>query len=650
MRQHQAGNVTSIDYKEGVPVSTQIIETVTGNFRVCLEGAVDAPVLVFSNSLGTTLEMWDAQAAHFSKNYRVLRYDTRGHGCSVTTQGPYTLAQLGGDVVALLDALDIARASFCGISMGGLTGLWLGVHAGDRLNHLVVCNSAPKIGTAEGWLTRAALVRDKGIVGMAELAVSSPSRWFTEAFIAAQPAVVSTAQSWIASIAPEGYAACCEALAEADVREALAGIRVPTLLIAGSNDPVTTVADSQFMNELISGSQVAEVLAAHLSNLEAPQAFSETVEAFLASTVKATHALADPEKREVHKNNLRWKYRPEGSTWGDFGPEDQLGRLNLLTPEKVRQGAAEVREGLAFALSLPLDYPGGSALNPNRHPPVLRPLLRKGLVNFNCLLNALEPGRTDVLSDDLAILHLQYSTQWDGLAHVGSLFDANGDGLPQPLYYNGYAAGRDVVGPSDPNDAGVPFKPGATSTSAAHALGIEGMARTGVQGRGVMVNLRAHLGDARTLVGYETLMRVIEADGVEVEGGDILCLHTGFSDVVLSMKKKPDPMVLGNSCAVLDGRDGKLLQWITDSQIAAIAADNYAVEAYPARQGIACCAALPLHEHCLFKLGVHLGELWHLTPLAEWLREHGRHRFLLTAPPLNLPGAIASPLTPVATV
>ncbi|GKS74805.1 cyclase family protein [Acidovorax sp. SUPP950] len=349
--------------------------------------------------------------------------------------------------------------------------------------------------------------------------------------------------------------------------------------------------------------------------------------------------------------NPRWQHRPAGSTWGDFGPHDQLGRLNLLTPEKVRQGVAEVQEGLAFALSLPLDYPGGNALNPNRQPPVLRPLLRKGLVNFNCLLGALEPGRTDVLSDDLAILHLQYSTQWDGLAHAGSMFDANGDGLPEALYYNGYAAGRDIVGPDDVRDAGVPAAPGAaTSTSAAHALGIEGMARTGVQGRGVMIDLRAHLGDARTVVGYDTLMRVLEADGVAVEPGDIVCLHTGFADVVLGMRRHPDPAVLADSCAVLDGRDDRLLQWITDSQLAAIAADNYAVEAFPAKAGPACCAALPLHEHCLFKLGVHLGELWHLTPLAAWLRARHRSRFLLTAPPLNLPGAIASPVTPVATV
>ncbi|HNZ89920.1 MAG TPA: 3-oxoadipate enol-lactonase [Acidovorax sp.] len=261
----------------------QTIETPGGRLRVRLDGPADAPVLVLSNSLGTTLEMWDVQAQYFAKTHRVLRYDTRGHGGSGVPSGPYRMDQLGGDVLALLDALGIAKASFCGISMGGLTGLWLGVHAGERLNHLVVCNSAAKIGTAEGWQTRAALVRDKGAVAMAELAASSPGRWFTESFIAAQPALVATAQGWIAGIAPEGYAACCEALAQADLRDAIAGIRVPTLLIAGASDPVTTVADAQAMQRAIAGARLVELLASHLSNLEAPAAFDDALAAFLAT-------------------------------------------------------------------------------------------------------------------------------------------------------------------------------------------------------------------------------------------------------------------------------------------------------------------------------------------------------------------------------
>lgn len=353
----------------------------------------------------------------------------------------------------------------------------------------------------------------------------------------------------------------------------------------------------------------------------------------------------------MQNHSKRWQQRPPGSNWGDFGPDDQLGRLNLLTPDKVRQGVAEVRDGRSFCLSLPLDYPGGNALNPNRHPPVLRPTLRQGRVNFNFRLADLVAERTDVLSDDLAILHLQYSTQWDSLAHVGSLFDADGDGLPEAVYYNGYRASHDVRGPSDAADAGAPHTGGTQlrSTSGAQALGIEHMAEKAVQGRAVMVDLHAHFGDARTLVGHAELARVLADDAVVVEPGDILCLHTGFAQAVLGMDRQPTQEQLEQTGCVLHGRDEQLLQWITDSGVAAIAADNYAVEAHPARHRAGCCAALPLHEHCLFKLGVHLGELWWLTPLAKHLRQAGRSRFLLTAPPLRLPGAVGSPVTPVGT-
>ena len=346
----------------------------------------------------------------------------------------------------------------------------------------------------------------------------------------------------------------------------------------------------------------------------------------------------------------RWKQRPPGSNWGDFGADDECGRINLLTPEKVRQGVAEVREGLTFCLSLPLDLPGGNVLNPRRHPPVLRPTLRNGRPNMNYRLFSDNILHTDVISDDLAVLHLQYSTQWDSLAHVGQLFDANGDGLPEPVYYNGFRAEHDVLGPSDAADAGVPGLGEARSTSRARALGIENMAARCVQGRGVMIDLQAQVGPGRVAVGYDTLMRVLDADSVSVETGDMVCLHTGFAQALIEMQGQPDAAVLDQTGAVLDGRDDKLLQWITDSGLAVLIADNYAVEAHPARRQLGCCATLPLHEHCLFKLGIHLGELWHLTPLAHWLRSHGRNRFLLTAPPLRLPGAVGSPTTPVATV
>lgn len=349
---------------------------------------------------------------------------------------------------------------------------------------------------------------------------------------------------------------------------------------------------------------------------------------------------------------LRWSRRPEGSTWGDYGPDDQLGRLNGLTPAKVLEGVAEVREGLVFCLSLPLEFPGGNVLNPRRHPPALRPTVRGGnRPNMNFIVCEELPDATDVISDDLAVLHLQYSTQWDSLAHVGSMFDADGDGRAEPVYYNGYRAGREIVGPTDVADAGVPAGlANARTTSGAHALGIERLAEKGMQGRAVMVDLHAHHGRAHTFVGYDDLMRVMEADRVTVEPGDMVCLHTGFAAMLLEMGGKPDPVLVHRSCAVLDGRDRRLLNWITDTKLAALIADNYGVEAFPARAEHGNCAILPLHEHCLFRLGVNLGELWHLTPLAEWLRAAGRFRFLLTAPPLRLTGAVGSPATPIATV
>jgi kynurenine formamidase len=326
--------------------------------------------------------------------------------------------------------------------------------------------------------------------------------------------------------------------------------------------------------------------------------------------------------------SARWKRRPEGSNWGDFGPDDRLGRLNLITPERRRAALAEAREGIAFCLSLPLDC--GPGLNPRRKPPHLAAVEREDRPNYNYPFAEEFPGLTDVVCDDWAALHLQYSTQWDSFCHIGSRFDADGDGVPEIVYYNGFPAPERVGG---------------------SALGIEHMAATGVQGRGVMIDLRRHFSDAKTLVGYEALMRVLKQDGVAVEAGDLVCVHTGFGERVLEMGRTPDVAVLRTTGCALDGSDRRLLQWITDSGLAALIADNYAVEERAAQPAPGHHGALlPLHEHCLFKLGIHLGELWHLTPLAEWLAARGRYRFLLTAPPLRLPGAVGSPATPVATV
>jgi 3-oxoadipate enol-lactonase len=247
-----------------------------------LEGPDQAPVVVLSNSLGTSLSMWQAQAEALRAKWRVLRYDTRGHGGSavagLASDAAFSLEQLGQDVIGLLDRLDIERAHFCGISMGGITGLWLGIHAPQRLLSLTVANSAARIGNAEAWNTRAQQVVQHG---MAELAAGAPARWFTSDFSARSPQQVKAMTDALAASSATGYAACCRALADADLREDIAGITVPTLVIAGRDDPVTTVADAQFMVERIAGARYAEVPASHLSNIEAAQAFTGALTGFL---------------------------------------------------------------------------------------------------------------------------------------------------------------------------------------------------------------------------------------------------------------------------------------------------------------------------------------------------------------------------------
>jgi len=335
----------------------------------------------------------------------------------------------------------------------------------------------------------------------------------------------------------------------------------------------------------------------------------------------------------------RWINRPQGSNWGDFGADDQRGRLNMLTSEKVLQGVAEVKDGRSFCLSLPLDLPGGNAVNPKRHPPAYGPVHVEDDVYYNYVWKHHVAGSMDITSDEMVSFYSQYSTQWDSFAHVGMLFDADGDGEPEPVYYNGYRAYEHIGGAEGSGELG------------AKALGIENMAETGVQGRAIMVDFHRHFGDERVVVGYDLLMEVFDKDAVVVEPGDMFLFHTGWDDLILGMGGDPDADKLHASCAVLDGYDPRLLEWITDSGISVIATDNMGVEdplGFGETQDGP--SRLPLHRHCLFRLGVHLGELWYLSVLAAELRRQGRFRFFLTAPPLRMPGAVGSPVTPVATI
>ncbi|OZI42494.1 cyclase [Bordetella genomosp. 5] len=329
----------------------------------------------------------------------------------------------------------------------------------------------------------------------------------------------------------------------------------------------------------------------------------------------------------------RYTQRPEGSNWGDFGPDDQLGTLNHLDKATRLAAIAEVREGLSFSLSLPLTVPRAPVLNPRRKGPVIRPAEKNGVPVYRYPLANDVPGATDVISDDSITLSPQYSTQWDALGHVGSLYDAHGTGEPAPTGYNGFTVSE----------------PGGEGFTGTRDLSIAPMARHGIQGRGVLVDLRAHFGDAQRKIGLADLQAVMQADGVTVRPGDVLCLHTGLADLALTLADDEQHR-LKTSCCTLDGDDAALLAWIKESRIAAIAADNHAVELRNHSLAAERGALLPLHEQCLFKLGLPLGELWHLTPLAHWLRQHGRHAFFLTAAPMYVPGLVGAPVNPIATV
>jgi 3-oxoadipate enol-lactonase len=242
------------------------------------EGQPGKPVLVLSNSLGTNFSMWDAQLPGFLKSFRVLRSDTRGHGQSSATPGPYSIEQLAKDVLDLADALKFDRFHFCGLSMGGMIGMWLSFNAPQRLNKLVLCNTSAKIGTPEMWNARIGTVRKQG---MKLVAAATMERWFTTAFRAKNPHTVAGIQNMVEGVNPEGYAANCAAVRDFDFRRKLHRIHTSTLVISGTHDPATTPADGHFLAEHIRGARYVELNAAHLSNIEDAQHFTHEVVTFL---------------------------------------------------------------------------------------------------------------------------------------------------------------------------------------------------------------------------------------------------------------------------------------------------------------------------------------------------------------------------------
>ncbi len=305
-----------------------------------LEGPDSAPVVIFSNSLGTDHGMWAPQAEALAGRFRVLRYDTRGHGQSVLPPGPCTVAELGSDVIALMDALGIRQAAFCGLSMGGLTGMWLGVNAPQRFTRIVLANTAPRIGTPEAWNTRIeGVMRD----GMTPLVDGSLQRWFTPAFVSAAGSRLDDLRAVLRGLDPRGYCASCAAVRDADLRDAVKTIPVPVLVIAGSADPSTTAAEGRALADAIPGARYLELAAAHLSNREQPARFTEALLDFLGSESK--RPANDGERYQAGLAVRR-------AVLGSAHVDRSLARLNPLNDEfqnlitRYAWGEIWTREGL----------------------------------------------------------------------------------------------------------------------------------------------------------------------------------------------------------------------------------------------------------------------------------------------------------------
>jgi 3-oxoadipate enol-lactonase len=242
------------------------------------EGRQDGPVLTLSNSLGTNLHMWDDQAPAWSRHFRLVRYDRRGHGKSSVPKGPYTMERLGRDVLAVLDALGIAKINWCGLSMGGMVGQWLGANAPNRVDKLILSNTSCYFPDKAIWEGRIKTVREKGLSAMVD---TNMERWFTKQFRECNPQAMAKMREMFLATKPDGYIGCGEAIRDMDHRPLLAKISAPTMVIAGKHDPATTLEANEFIREHIPGAQIAVLDAAHIANVEQPQVYADTVLKFL---------------------------------------------------------------------------------------------------------------------------------------------------------------------------------------------------------------------------------------------------------------------------------------------------------------------------------------------------------------------------------
>jgi 3-oxoadipate enol-lactonase len=250
------------------------------NIHYTLEGPAGAPLLLLSNSLGAELGMWDAQAAEFSQRYRVLRYDNRGHGESTASKAPYSLEDVANDVALLLEHIGENSAHFCGLSLGGMVGMWLATYKPELIKKLVLCNTSALLGPRENWETRIAAVRESGMKAVVKPVME---RWFTESFRSREPETLARIEAKFLEVSVEGYAGCCAAIRDMDQTKTVSGIKATTMVIAGTYDPSTPPAMGQSIARAIQGARYVELPTAHLSNIEAAATFNDVVSYFLGA-------------------------------------------------------------------------------------------------------------------------------------------------------------------------------------------------------------------------------------------------------------------------------------------------------------------------------------------------------------------------------
>ena len=335
-----------------------------------LEGNEQRPVLVLSHSIGVDHSLWDRQAIELLPYFRILRYDTRGHGASDGPAGEYSMEQLARDVLCLTDALGIDKFAFCGLSLGGMIGQWLGVHAADRVTHLILANTSPNAGPPSNWDTRRRVVLDQGMAAVVDLFLQ---RSFTaETSARREPRIDSVRRTFLGTH-PAGYAACCSAIRDMDHTPLLRGIRVPTLVIAGDRDVATPwEGHGDVLAREIPGARVAHLAAAHLSNIERPRSFTAALLSFLMDApernslqagdemrrkmlgdeyVDAAHARTTDFTKEFQDLITRYAW---GTVWARPGLDPATRRLLVLSTTAAlgrwEEYRAHVRAGLAHEL------------------------------------------------------------------------------------------------------------------------------------------------------------------------------------------------------------------------------------------------------------------------------------------------------------